>query len=311
MNTHNTEVLRRSHLWSTYLKEILEEDLSGMNYVDWLDEFPDGDTFLIPSIGQATVRDYVEDTDIVFDSLDTGEFQFQITDYISSAHYITKKARQDLYYAQKLEASFLPKQRRAIEEHVESRILGLANEQVANDLNMINGAAHRFVASGTSEVMSPADFAKALYSLKKAAVPQSQLVAIVDPSVEYAMNTQTSLVNVSDNPKWEGIIADGIATGMRFVRNIYGFDVYTSNFLADANETIDGKSTTAGKANLFFSASGDILPFIGAWRQMPEVDGQWVPNKQREEYITTARYGVKLYRPENLVVVLSDTDQVF
>jgi len=31
---------------------------------------------------------------------------------------------------------------------------------------------------------------------------------------------------------------------------------------------------------------------------------------QREEYVTTCRYGFKLYRPENLVTVLSDASQV-
>ena len=60
-------------------------------------------------------------------------------------------------------------------------------------------------------------------------------------------------------------------------------------------------------ANLFFSADQSILPFIGAWRQMPTVDSEYNKDEQREEYVTTARYGVKLYRPENFVTVLTDT----
>ena len=309
--TNNSAVLIRSELWSSQLKEVLEEDLQALGYVNWLSEFPDGDTFTIPSIGQATVRDYTEDTAVRYDAIDTGEFQFSVTEYLASGHYITKKNRQDAYYAAQLEAAFLPKERRAIDEHVETTIMALANSQTLSDLNNINGAPHRFVASGTNEVFALADIAKALYSLKKAAVPQTQLVGIVDPSVEYTFNTLTNLVNVSNNPTWEGIITTGMApTGMRFSKSIYGFDIYTSNFLADANETIDSLTTAAGKANMFFSAAGDVRPFIGAWRQMPEVDGGYNKDFQREEYVTTARYGVKLYRPENLVVVLSDTDQV-
>ena len=61
---------------------------------------------------------------------------------------------------------------------------------------------------------------------------------------------------------------------------------------------------------MFFSAAPDVLPFIGAWRQMPKVDSEYNKDRQREEFIVTARYGAKLYRPENLVCVLSDTDQV-
>ena len=146
--------------------------------------------------------------------------------------------------------------------------------------------------------------------LKKANVPDTNLVAIVDPSVEYTINTLTNLSNVSNNAMWEGVVSSGIATGMRFVKNIYGFDVYVSNNLADANEAIGGITTAAGKANMFFSAAADVLPFIGAWRQMPKVDSEFNKDKQRDEYVVTARYGVKLFRPENLVCVLSDTDQV-
>jgi hypothetical protein len=160
--------------------------------------------------------------------------------------------------------------------------------------------------------MALSDFATALYSLKKANVPQTNLVAIVDPSVEYTLNTLTNLTNVSNNPMWEGIITSGLATGMRFVKNIYGFDVYTSNYLASGlTETVNSVSvTTYGVANLFFSAASDVLPFVGAWRQEPQVDGEYNKDFQREEYVTTSRYGVKLYRPENLVVVLSASNVV-
>jgi hypothetical protein len=313
--TTQLDVLTRSEIWSAELKEALQDELSAQKYVKLLNGFPDGNTFTIPSIGDLPVRNYAEDTPVVYDSMDQGEFQFSITEYVSSATYITKKARQDVFYASQLEASFLPKQLRAIMEKYETDVLalgagGASGGQTASNTNQINGADHRWVASGTNEVIAVQDFARALFSLKKANVPDRNLIAIVDPSVEYTLNTLTNLTNVSNNPKWEGIITSGIASGMRFVKNIYGFDVYTSNYLADANETITAKTTTAGKANLFFSASSDILPFMGAWRQMPSVDGEWNKDFQREEYVTTARYGLKVYRPENLVVVLSDTDQV-
>jgi hypothetical protein len=242
--------------------------------------------------------------------MDTGQFQFQITEYLSSATYITNKQKQDSFYMAQLSASFIPAQHRAIMARLERDILGLTAQQTANNTNLINGAAHRFVGTGTNEAISPADFAHALHSLKKANVPQMDLVAICDPSVEYTLNTSTNLTNVSNNPRWEGIIADGIASGMKFVKNVYGFDVYTSNYLADANETIGALTTTTGKANLFFSAAQGVSPFVGAWRQMPKVDSSYNKDFQREEHVTTARYGVKLYRPENLVVVLTDTDVI-
>ena len=316
MNTTNGAILTRSEIWSSQLKEVLQDELNAQGWVNWLSEFPDGDQFTIPSIGESTVRDYVEDTDVVFDALDTGEFTFAITEYLSSGHYITEKARQDLFYAAQLEAKFLPSQARALSEKIETDVLalsagGASGGQTADDANLINGADHRFVGTGTNEVMAVADFAKALFALKKANVPSNNLVAIVDPSVEYAINTITNITNISNNPRWEGIIETGIGSGMTFVKNIFGFDVFVSNYLPDANETIGGLTTAAGKANTFFSAaSPDLLPFMGAMRQMPKVDGGYNYTKQREEYVTTARYGLKVYRPENLVCVLTDTDQV-
>lgn len=310
MHTGNSDHLIRSELWSAQLKDTLQDELMATKYVNWMNEFPDGTTFTIPSIGDLVTDDYVENGAIKYRAMDTGEFQFSISEYLSSATYITNKAKQDGFYMDQLVASFVPKQNRAIMERVEADVLVLQSQQTASATNLINGAAHRFVAGGTNEVVAVDDFAKARYALKKANVPDTNLVAIVDPSVEYTINTLTNITNVSNNPRWEGIIDSGIATGMSFVKNIFGFDVYVSNNLADANETIGGVTTAAGKANLFFSAASDVLPFVGAWRQMPQVDSDYNKDLQRDEYVTTARYGVKLYRPENLVVVLSDTDQV-
>jgi len=312
MHTGNSDHLIRSELWSSQLKETLKDELQGTNYVNWLNEFPDGNTFTIPSIGDALADDYTENDAVKYRALDAGEFQFSITEYLSSANYITNKNKQDGFYMDQLAASFVPKQNRAIMERVEADVLGLQSQQTASNGNLINGAKHRYVATGTDEVIALKDFARARHALKVANVPDQNLVAIVDPSVEYTLNTLSNLTNVSNNPRWEGIVADGIATGMSFVKNVYGFDVYVSNNLADANEQIDsaGATTAAGKANLFFSAASDVLPFVGAWRQMPQVDSDYNKDLQRDEYVTTARYGVKLYRPENLVCVLSDNDKV-
>lgn len=322
MTTANSEALIRSEIWSGDLKRILEDQLMATKYVDWLSGFPDGTTFTIPSIGTLDVNNYVEDTAIQYNAMDTGEFSFSITDYISSATYITQKDRQDSFYSAKLEAAFVPAMARAIQERVEVDILkqgqpGTANGQTVANLNSINGAAHRFVGSSTTnskQHIGLADFARARHALKKANVPDQNLIAIVDPSVEYLLNTLSNLVNVSNNPRWEGIVEGGIGQGMQFVKNVYGFDVYTSNRLAlsgtnqsGAVETIDSvASTGASVANLFFSATQDILPWMGAWRQMPKVDGEFNKDFQREEYVTTARYGLKTYRRENLVTVLSD-----
>lgn len=329
MTTANTSVLIRSEIFSTELKDVLEEDLMARQYVRWITEFTDGDQFTIPSIGDIEARDYQEDTAIQYDAIDTGEFNFTITEYVSSATYITKKARQDLFYASELESSFVPKMSRAIAEDLEAHIFkegqpragDPAGYQNAGALNNINGAAHRWVGMDTANsnrTIGPKDFARAKYALRKANVPMTNLVAIVDPSVAYHIETQTGLSDTTYNPDFRGVIETGLTTGMRFIRNIYGFDVYESQFLplcgddqAGTSETIDSVASGANAVcNLFFSMDPTVVPFIGAWRQMPEVDGEYNKDFQREEYVTTARYGTKIYRPENLVTVLTSTDVI-
>lgn len=319
MTTANSDVLIRSEIWSEQLKNTLEDELDAIKYVNWID-FKDGTTLTIPSIGDLDSYDYVEDTAIEYTPMALGEFQFSVNEYKASATYITTKARQDLHYAAQLEAAFLPKEERAIMVGVESHILkqgqpGTPNGQTSANANVINTADHRWVGSDTvnsKQVLGAKDFAKARFALKKANVPDTNLIAIVDPAFEYYFNTQTNLMNVTYNPQWEGIIRTGVATGMRFMVNIYGFDVYMSNYLPSGfSETINSVASGAGAtANLFFSADSSIKPWIGAWRQMPKVDGEYNKDFQREEYVTTARYDAALYRPENFVTVLAQTDIV-
>jgi hypothetical protein len=314
MTSTTSAQLIRSELWSNELKEVLRDEMMAQSYVRMLDGFPDGDTFTIPSIGQAQVNDYAEDTEIQFRPMDTGEFQFSITEYLSSGTYITEKAMQDAFYSAQLVASFVPEQQRAIMAHFEATTLAAPESGIsANSNNVIDTEEHRWAGGAGSGRIQLQDFARARYVLKKKNVPDTNLVAIVDPSVEYDINTLTNLVSVSDNPRWEGIVADGIATGMKFVKNIYGFDVYCSNYLKTvtdsalptaANANINFSSTT-GKANLFFSAASTVTPFVGAWRQPPKVDYEWQPTRQRHAYMTTARYGVKLFRPENMVTIVT------
>jgi hypothetical protein len=310
--------LVRSELWSSELKELLRDEMMAQRYVRMLDGFPDGDTFNIPQIGAIQTRDYTDDSQVTYDTLATDNFTFAIDKHLSSATYITKKASQDSFYSAQLEARFVPEQARAILEHFETTTFEAPEVGVsANSAELQNGIAHR-ISGGNSGRIELADFAYARYALKKSSVPDRNLVAIVDPSVEFQLNTLSNIVGVANNPMFEGIVRDGIATGMRFVANVYGFDVYTSNFLKStvsdsALKERDGTTTNAfnvnnGVANFFMSTEGDANPFVGAWRQEPEVDYEYNKDYQRHEYVTTARYGVKKYRAEGIVTVVTNPD---
>ncbi len=312
--TGNDEHLIRSELWSKQIKQLLMDDLMGTKYVKILTEFPDGTTFTIPTLGEAEHRDFVEGQAVKYDALDTGEYQFSFDKYVYSAHSVSEKFKRDSFYASDVITAFAPREHRAIMTAVEARILSRGPDgQTASNTNTINGAEHRWVGSGTSESMHLTDFAKADYALRKANVPASHKVAIVDASVAHTIQTMTNATSLlSPMPKWGNMVNTGLVTGTQFAFSLYGFDVYISNYLKqDMAETIGAKSVTTGVANLFFSAApGDTLPFIGGFRQMPTVQSKFNMDLQQEEFLTIAEYGFKLYRPENMVVVLTDTDVV-
>lgn len=310
----SNEHLIREQLWSKQLKTLTEEEMCAQRYVRILSDFPDGNLINIPSMGNAEVSDFVEGGAIKYSRFDTGNFQFELDQYKFSANSISEQFKQDSFYTSEVIAQFLPRQHRALMESFEARTLSRGNAaQTATDLNVINGASHRWVGGGTGQRITLNDFAKARYALRKALMPMTNLVAIVDPTVTHTIMTQTNIMNIlTPDPKWQRVVNEGLVTGMTFRFNIFGFDVYESDFLPRiADETIDSVQVQGGVANQFFSAAGgDILPYVGAWRQMPTVYSEFNKDLQQWEYMTIMRYGVEVFRPENMVNVLTALDVV-
>lgn len=310
----NTQYLIRTQIWSRQIKELLLDELNAMKFVRIISDFPDGYTINIPSIGEAETADYTEGQAIKYNAMATGNFTFSFDNYKYSANAISEKFKRDSYYSADVIAAFVPREHRALMEAVETNILAKGNAgQTAGNTNTINLADHRWVGSGTGSGISFIDFARARYALTKANVPLTNLVAIVDPSVAYTLETQANVVSLlSPAVRWNELPNEGLVTGFKFRFNVFGFDIYESNYLpAIASETISSNSVTNGVANYFFSAApGDTLPFVGAFRQMPTVYSEFNKDLQQEEYLTIAEWGFKLYRPENFVAVLTNTSVV-
>ena len=304
----------RANLYSKQLKQLLLDDLFAMKFVKVLSEFPDGTTFNIPSLGEAETADFVEGQALKYNKMDTGNFTFSFDTYKYSAHSISNKFKRDSFWASDIEAAFVPREHRALMEAIETNILSKGpNGQTASDLNVINEGEHRYVGSGLNESITHEDFFRARYALTKANVPLSSLVCILDPSTAFSLENQTNAVNLlTPMRQYEDILSNGLITGFKFRFNFAGFDCYVSNYLPRSiSETIDGKTVTTGVANQFFSATpGDTLPIIGGFRQPPTVESKYEMDLQEERFATIAEWGFKLYRPENMVVVLTDTDVV-
>ncbi len=308
------QYLVRANLYSRELKQLLLDDLNAMKFVRILQDFPDGYTFNIPSLGEAETADFNEGMAVKYNQMDTGNFQFSFDQYKYSANAISEKFKRDSFWSSDVMAAFLPRQHRALMEDVEVNIFAKANSgQTASNQNKINNASHRWVAQGTGQTITIADFAAAQYALTKANVPGQNLCAVVDPATAYTLSTYANMTNnLSPMPMMEDIFKNGTITGFKYRFNVFGFDIYVSNYLPSGiTETINGSTVTTGVANFFFSSTpGDTQPWIGAFRQMPTVYTEFNKDLQQTEYMTITEYGFKLYRPENLVTILTSASTV-
>lgn len=311
----------RARIYSGQLREQLEPELIAMNYVDVINGFTDGEKWEDVEIGGATVSDYAEGEEIDFKGLEIGTREFVINQYVNSGHFVTAKFAQDSYLAAQIMAKVPALEARAIAADLEQKIFAMANDDAFKNEVLYNGMRHRFVAGDAEAgygVLTPEDFAYATVALNKVNYHGAK-IAIIPSYQEYAIVSNPRIkATLQYNPKFEGIVREGAMTGMKFAFNIYGWDVYTSEFLPHSSgETSltsrDGDKTFATLTNcgeaLLFTNISDRRPFRMAWRQMPKFEGEWNMKKQREEYVTIARYGLDTGDKENLIVILcKDTD---
>ena len=304
----------KAKIYSSQLRQQLEPALNAMQFVDVITGFPDGDSWYEAEIGNATMRNFQEGGTIAYDSLDIGSREFTINNYVSSAHKISEKFLQDSYLSAQIAAKIPALEARAIYVDLETKILANQAGQTANDENVIDGVKHRFVAGGNSTprygTLVPEDFFYAGAGLTVHGYTANR-IAIVPAWQEYAIPTNPDFMeSLNFNPKWEGIVATGAVSGMKFVFNVAGFDVYTSNYTPVVTETIQSRATdtdvtatNAGVAMLFSNEPGR-RPWRLAWRMMPKMESEWDMDTREEKYVTVARYGVGAGDKANLFCVL-------
>jgi len=318
--------LKRNEIFSAQMKDLLQDELMASQWVNWISEIP-GDSIRtelkINSVGDLPLDDWEESKELPDRRMDTGQFTFQINEFKGVRVPFTDHFFETSFQANEILSKTPVKMKRALDEYLETQILALGNTQTLNNKNTINSFHHRLVGSGDGTTaptnsLTLQDFSYASLSMKKANVPMSNLIAIVDPVTAHNLNVKSNIVDVSNNPMWEGVVTSGLldSTGMRFVRNIYGFDVYVSNYLPTnaADEatltTYDGTAvgSTAGYVtNILMSvADSDIKPFMGAWGRTPKITSWRDEGLETEYHQLTASFGLKLYRPESLITVLTN-----
>lgn len=311
--------LKRNEVFSSQIKEMFEDQVFAQSWVRMINDFGDGDNYKINSIGELAMDQMSESVSLPERRPDTGQFVFNINEFVGNKVPVTDKYLEDDFLSNTAVALIPKKMKRAFDEYYETQTLKLHQVQTSNASNSINGGQHRFTANGTARTITLNDFAYARYAMQKAKVPLSGLIAVVDPSFEFNTNITSTIVDVSNNPHWEGIIETGIGAGdsMRFLRNIFGWDVFVSDYLDTATAVeaaltdYEGNTTASvvgDKFNQFFTVADDeSKPYIGAWRRTPKIVSWRDEDIETDYHQFSARFGLNLYRPESLITVVSST----
>ena len=322
--TANTPAIRRAEVYSTMILDEIKHGFLPEGLHRDVTDFGDGDTLFIPTFGEVILRDLEEGQDTPIDSIDTGRITLEITKHEGAGAALTDEMKEDSYLAAEFDSMIVPKMLTAIKESYETDLLSQQKHQTAGNVNAVNNAAHRFVASGGTgaRTMTLEDIIYLKLAFDQAALPDEGRILIVDPIVEATINSLQNIVNVSNNPRFEGMVETGFANNMKFVKNIFGFDIFVSTRLPrlTAQETLD--TTTGG--GLVQAPSGNdnaeigdidnqawcvaddsVTPIMGAWRRMPTVAGERQESKRRDVFYATSRWGFGLQRPQSISSIIT------
>lgn len=318
--TTNTTAFIHAEQYSKFILENMQDYLLPEGFYRDVSDFGSGTTLNIKTVGTVTLQDAAEDIPLVFNPIDTGVVNLTITNYTGDAWKVSDDLYEDGDQIDTLMAMRAQESTRALGEYFETKFLDAANaSQTAANINLVNSKPHRWVGSvsGNLRKITFGDFVAMKLSFDKANVPQAGRIAIVDPIVEATINNLVLNTNsVSENPQFEGLMTTGFASGHRFVRNIMGFDIYTSNFLPvkTATEALNASSygltsetaAVGDVVNLFMSVADDnSKPIMHAWRRAPKTEG-WRDNETRaNKFQVTSRFGFGAQRVDTLGAIIT------
>jgi len=320
--TSNTQAFINAQQYSNFILENLHDGMLPGTFYRNVSDFGSGSVLNIKTVGTRTIQDLAENVSVTYTPIDSNTITMVISEYVGDGLYVTDELREDGDQVEQLLAMSAQEQTRAIQEDFETKFLAqVAANQTANDRNVINSFEHRWVAGAANNVMSLDDFRKMGVSFDKANVPGAGRIAIVDPVVGATIEANfTASAAMSYNPHFEGIITEGFARDHKFVRNVLGWDVYTSNRLpkTTAAETIAGSTFGSVAAipagavqNQFMCVADDnCKPVMAAWRRMPKAEAGRNMELRRDEMTVSARFGFGKQREDTVGIILTSATAI-
>lgn len=304
--TSNSQAFIEAEQYSSFILKNLHDGLLPQTFYRNVSDFGSGTTLHIKTVGSVTIQEAAEDTPLVYNPIESGEVSLQITNYVGDAWYVTDDLREDGSQIEQLMAARSVESTRALQETFESRFLSVCNSAQTNaNANVINGFAHRIASAETNNVFALKHLIAMRLAFDKANVPDSGRVFICDPVVEATLNGLVTITN-DVSPFGEMILKEGMARGQRFVMQLFGWDIITSNRLPTGTFSDGTTSVTGGVANIFMCVLDDnTKPIMAAWRRMPKVEGERNKDRARDEFVTRCRWGMGPQRVDTLGVLIT------
>lgn len=304
--TTNTRSFIEAEQYSTFVLKTLHDGLLPETFYRNVSDFGSGETLHIKTIGSATLQEAAEDAPLNYNPIETGEVTMNITNYVGDAWYITDDLREDGAQIEMLAAERSAESTRALQEVFETRFLATCNSAQTNaNANSINGFAHRLASIKTNNIFDLEHLIVMRLAFNKANVPQEGRVFIVDPIVEATLNSQVQ-IGRDVTPFAERILQEGMARGMKYMMNLYGWEIIVSNRLPTGTFSDGTTSVSNAVANIFMCILDDqTKPIMGAWRRMPKFEGERNKDRARDEYVMRARWGFGVQRIDTLGVLIT------
>lgn len=290
---------------SLILRNLFDSLLPGSFYRNVTD-FGSGSVLNIKTVGSVTIQDVAEDVAVDYTPIESGTIQMRIQHHVGDAWYVTDELKEDGAQVEALMTARSMESSRALQEVFESRFLATAAAPLIGAPNAVNGFAHTLIGSGTSNVITIANFLAMKVAFDKANVPLGGRVAIVDPLTAASLTATLQLTSdISEFGKQ--LVLGGFAKDHEYITNIHGWNVITSNRLPKGAFG-DGTTTVAdGVANIFMSVADDnTKPVMQAWRRMPSIETERNKDLRRQEFVTTSRYGFGIQRLDTLGLVITN-----
>lgn len=308
--TTNSQAFIEAEQYSSFILMNLHDGLLPEAFTRDVSDFGSGTTLNIKTVGTVTIQEAAEDTPLIYNPIESGNVTLQINNYIGDAWYVTDDLREDGSQVDQLMVQRSVESTRAMQEVFESRFLSVCNAaQTDANPNTINNFPHR-IASAVATVGHENTFQlSALIAMRlafdKANVPAEGRVFICDPVVEATLN---GLVNITTDvtPFAQQILQGGMARGQRFLMNLYGWDIMTSNRLPTGDFGDGTTSVTGAVANIFMCILDDnTKPIMKAWRRLPKVEGERNKDRARDEFVVRSRWGFGPQRVDTLGVYIT------